>query len=278
MDYFALALLTGTLVGLLSGLVGVLVLLRQRAFYTVALTHATFPGGVFAAAVGINIVVGASIFSLLLVALMAGLSRVPRQGKQVAAGIILSFGYALGMLFASLNRGQSVRVDSYLTGSILAMNPTNVWLLGGALVVVLGVYTLFGKQLLFSSFDARGFRAAGFREGAWDFVALALITLTVVVAMPAIGSILAIAMIAAPAAAARLLTKRIGWMLALSCAFGVTAAVVGLHVSRSLSFAAGGSMALTAVAIFVIALLAKGAVERFAQGVSQRASATGMVG
>ena len=278
MDYFSLALLTGALVGLLSGLVGVLVLLRQRAFYTVALTHATFPGGVFAAVVGLNIVVGASIFSLLLVALMAALSRVPRQGRQVAAGIIRSFGYALGMLFASLNRGQSVRVDSYLTGSILAMNPTNVWLLGSALALVAAVYALFGKELLFSSFDARGFRAAGFREGTWDLVARALITLTVVVAMPAIGSILAIAMIAAPAAAARLLTKRIGWMLTLSCVFGVTAAVVGLQVSRSLSFAAGGSMALTAVAIFVVALLAKGITGRFAQGVSRRASAPGMVG
>ena len=67
-------------------------------------------------------------------------------------------------------------------------------------------------------------------------------------------------------------------MLTLSCIFGVTAAVVGLQVSRSLSFAAGGSMALTAVAIFVVALLAKGISGRFAQGVSRRASAPGMVG
>lgn len=255
-DYFAQALLAGAVVGALCGLVGVLVLLRRRAFFTMALTHATFPGGVAAAILGVNVVLGAGVMGLALVGLMAWLSTIRRQGRQVAAGVILSFGYALGMVLMSLAPGLTTKVDAFLTGSILSIPPENLLLLEILLGLVVAAYLAFGKELLFSSFDRRGFQAAGYAEGATDLAVLAIIAGTVVAAMPAIGSILAIAMIAAPAAAARLLTRRIGRMLALSVAFGVGAALLGLWASRALDLAAGGAMALAATAIYLLALAA----------------------
>lgn len=266
MTLFANALLAGVLVGLLSGLVGTLVVLRRRAFFTVALTHATFPGGVVAAVLGVNIVIGAAGMGVLLVALMLALGRIRRQGAQVAAGIVLSFGYALGMLLHTLNPQLPTKVESYLTGSILGLSGTNLALIAGMLVVALAVLALFWKPLLFSSFDRPGFVAAGYREGRAEVISLLLITATVVVTMPAIGSILAIAMIAAPAAAARALTSNVAWMLPLACLLGAGAAVAGLYASLWFDLAAGGAIALAAAAVFILATLARAVRERFVRG------------
>ena len=254
LDWFSWALLAGALIGVLSGLVGVLVVLRRRAFFTVALTHATFPGGVVAAVVGVNIVFGAGVFAVALVALMVWLTRIRRQGTQVAAGVILSLGYALGMLLISVNPQLPVKVDSFLAGNILAIPAENVAYVAVALVVVVLTYLGVGKELLYSTFDRRGFVSAGYRESLADAAALGLITLTVVVVMPAIGSILAIALLAAPAAAARLLTRHLGRMLVLACLLGAGSAVGGLLVSRHLGLAAGGAIAIVAAAVFVIVL------------------------
>lgn len=254
MTVFGTALLAGILVGALAGLVGTIVVLRQRAFFTVALTHATFPGGVAAALLGLNIVFGAAIMGLGLVALMLVLGRIRRQGRQVAAGIVLSFGYALGTFLHSLNPQLQTKVDSFLTGQILGISPTNVGIIAGMLVVALVVIAVFWKEMLFSTFDRVGFEAAGFREGRIEVLTLLLITGTVVATMPAIGSILAIAMIAAPAAAARLVTRRILLIVPLAMGLGIAAAVLGLYASLWFNIAAGGSMALAATLMFVLAL------------------------
>lgn len=252
MTLFQTALMAAVLVGLLCGLVGCLVVLRRRAFFTVALTHATFPGGVVAAVLGVNIVVGAGVMGVGLVALMVALGRIYRQGKQVASGIVLSFGYALGVFLHALNPQLPVKVESYLTGSILAIPPENIAIIGIVLLIVLLAFALWWKELLFSSFDRGGFVASGYREWRTEVLVLLLITFTVVSTMPAIGSILAISMIAAPAAAARFLTRRIQRLVPLACALGVGSAVLGLYFSRWFNLAAGGAMALTATAVFLL--------------------------
>lgn len=273
MSLFAQALVAGVVIGLLSGLVGTVVVLRRRAFFTVALTHATFPGGVVAAVLGVNIVIGAAAMGLLLVALMLALGRIRRQGRQVAAGIVLAFGYALGMFLHTLNPQLPTKVESYLTGSILGLSTANFWLIVATLVVTAAVLLLLWKELLFSSFDRPGFVAAGYRESRAEVISLLLITTAVVVTMPAIGSILAIAMLAAPAAAARALTRNVAWMVPLACLLGALAAVVGLTVSLWFDLAAGGAIALAAAAIFVLARAVGAAREAIVRGAAVRVGA-----
>lgn len=260
MTIFASALVAGILLGLLCGLVGSLVVLRQRAFFTVALTHATFPGGVLAAILGVHIVLGAFVMGLGLVGFMLLLGRIRRQGRQVAAGIVLSFGYALGTFVHSLVPGLQTRVESFLTGSIIGISAASIALIAGMLAAALAAVAVWWKQLLYSTFDRDGFVASGGSEMRMEALTLMLIVGTVVTTMPAIGSILAIAMIAAPAAAAKLLVRRIEWMVPLACVFGVGSAVLGLYGSQWFAFAAGGSMALAATAVFLLALVVRAVV------------------
>lgn len=255
MGYFEQALLAAVLIGALSGLVGTLVVLRQRTFFAQALTHATFPGAVGAAMLGVSIPLGAMVASVVIVGIMTMIGRVKRQGNQVASGILLTAGFALGVLLQGLNPSLPVKVDSYLVGSILTVTDRDVTLVAVVLAFAVLAIVAFGKQIMFSTFDVNGFRAAGYREWPIELLTLVLITATVVTAMPAVGAILAIALIAAPAAAARLVSRTTTQMFVIAPVLGAVSGLVGVLLSRSLDVAAGPTIALTATGLFMLALV-----------------------
>ncbi|MCU1442386.1 MAG: manganese transporter permease [Cryobacterium sp.] len=254
MGYFEKALLAAVVIGALSGLVGTLVVLRRRTFFAQALTHATFPGAVAAAILGVSIPLGAAVASVVIVGIMTGIGRVKRQGSQVASGIVLTAGFALGVLFQALNPSLPVHVESFLVGSILTVATGDIVLAGIVLVVAAAALILVGKEILFSTFDGNGYRAAGYKEWPIELLVLSLITATVVTAMPAVGAILAIALIAAPAAAARLIARTTGQIFMLAPAIGAASGIVGVLLSRAADVAAGPAISLTAAAFFLVAL------------------------
>ncbi|GAB3123132.1 metal ABC transporter permease [Glaciibacter psychrotolerans] len=254
MGYFEKALLAAVLIGALSGLVGTLVVLRQRTFFAQALTHATFPGAVAAAMLGISIPLGAALASVAIVGIMTLIGRTNRQGSQVASGIVLTAGFALGVLLQTLNPSLPVQVDSFLIGSILTVSTGDILLVGSVLVVSTAAIVFLGKEILFSTFDRGGFRAAGYREWPIELLVLALITATVVTAMPAVGAILAIALIAAPAAAARIVARTTRQIFVIAPIVGATSGLSGVLLSRGLDVAAGPAIALVAAGFFLVAL------------------------
>ena len=254
MSYFALAALELTLLGLLSGIAGTLIVLRRRSFFAVALSHATFPGGVVFAIAGYNLLIGQALFAVVLVLLMTALARVPGQGRQVASGIVLAFGFALGTLLASLNAGLGVPVEALLVGSPLAVTTTDLLVTAAVLVAALAVAAVFRRRILFHTFDPAGFAATGYRAWPTELAVTAIITTAVVVAMPAVGAILGVAVLIGPAAAARVLAPRTTWIPPLAAAFGIAGGLVGLWLSREFAVAAGGAIGLTMAGLFLLAL------------------------
>lgn len=254
MGYFESAMIAAVVIGATSGLVGTLVVLQRRVFFAQALTHATFPGAVAAALVGFSIPLGAALASVAIVAVMALISRVRRQGGQVAAGIVLTAGFAVGALLQALNPEVPVHLESFLVGSILSVSTGDIALSAGVLVVSVLALAVFGKELVFQTFDPRGFAAAGYRTWPFELASLALITATVVTAMPAVGAILAIALIAAPAAAARVIAPTVRAMFLIAPLLGAAAGVLGVVLSRLVDVAAGPTIALIAASFFLVAL------------------------
>lgn len=168
MSYFALAALELTLLGLLSGLAGTLIVLRRRSFFAVALSHATFPGGVVFAVLGWNLLLGQALFALLLVLVMTLLSRIPGQGRQVASGVVLSLGFALGTLLASLNPGLGVPVEALLVGSPLGVTVGDVTAAGTVLLLAGAVLAMTRRRILFHTFDPVGSRPQASGPGRWS--------------------------------------------------------------------------------------------------------------
>ncbi len=104
------------------------------------------------------------------------------------------------------------------------------------------------KELLYATFDPLGAAASGLRVGLLDYLFLALIALTIVVSLQAVGIILVVAMLVTPAATAQLLTQRFGRLIAIAIAIGVACPIVGLYLSFWLDTASGATIVLVETA------------------------------
>ncbi|RKR91736.1 ABC-type Mn2+/Zn2+ transport system permease subunit [Micromonospora pisi] len=257
-DVFHRALVAAMLVGLLAALVGVQVVLRRLSFFTMAMSHATFPGVVAASIIGINIYLGGALAGLLVAIAVAALSRVRGQDAAAATGVILSAGFALGVGLVATQNGFSRDLSSFLVGSILTVSTGDLVVIAAVLCLVGLASTLGARQLLFVGFDRVGARAAGLRPGLVDLVLLVGIELVIVAVVPVVGTILTLALVVAPAAAGRAWSDRIGVITGLAMFFGAVSGVAGLLVSSAYDVAAGASITLVATAILLLSLVGGG--------------------
>jgi ABC-type Mn2+/Zn2+ transport system permease subunit len=260
--YARRALIEALLVGALCGLVGVHVVLRRLSFFTMAMTHATFPGVVLAALVGVDLLLGSGLFGVLVVLGVSWLTTRPRSDSAAAVGVVLSAGFALGVALLSAQAGFTRDLSAYLVGSIVTVQAGDLIKTALVLAAVTLMLALVGKELVFGAFDRGGMVAAGYPAGRLDLLLLLVVELTVVTSVPAVGTIQAVALIVAPAAAARLWSDRIGPTTALAVLLGMASGVVGLAVSQAYEVAAGAAIVLAACGFFVLSVVVAPVVRR----------------
>ena len=266
--YIRRALIEILIVGTLCGVVGVQVVLRRLSFLTMAMTHATFPGVVLASLAGVNLVLGAGLFGVVLVLVVAALvgarggpasaaGRAAGDGRDGSnvTGVVLSAGFALGVGLMSAQDGSSRDLAAFLVGSILTVQEGDLVVSAVTAAAVLLVLTALRRELLLGAFDPTALAAGGYPARVLDLVLLLAIEATVVTSLPAVGTILAVALIVGPAATARLWCSGIGSMTAAAVGIGVTAPVVGLAISEQWNVAAGGAIVLTITAVFMLSLV-----------------------
>ncbi|ASW54338.1 metal ABC transporter permease [Plantactinospora sp. KBS50] len=243
------------LAGALAGLIGVQVVLRRLSFFTMALTHATFPGVVAASIIGLDILLGGAVTGGIIALGVAALSRRRGQNAAGATGVLLSAGFALGAGLVATQSGFTRDLSSFLVGSILTVGTEDLVITAAVLVLVAAVLLFCARPLTYTGFDRAGARAAGYSTGVWDVVLLLTIEVVVVTVVPAVGTILALALIVAPAAAARPWSSRLSVMSGLAVALGAASGLGGLYLSTRWNIAAGASITLTATALLALSLL-----------------------
>ena len=253
--YARRALIEVLLVGVLCGVVGVHVVLRRLSFFTMSMTHATFPGLVLAALLGLNLYLGAGAFGVLLVLAVAWLWSRPGADESSVVGVVLSAGFALGVVLLSAQSGFTKDLTAYLVGSVLTVQPADLAVTAGVGVVVLGLLAALRKELVFGAFDRTGLRALGYPARLLDVLLLLAIEATVVSAVPAVGVILSVALIVAPAATARLWTDRLATMTAVAAGVAVASGVAGLAISQQTRVSAGAAIVLVACGLFAVSWL-----------------------
>lgn len=249
------ALIEVLIIGALTGVVGSLVVLRGLAFIGDALIHSVFPGLIIAALIGVHILIGAFVAGALTALMIGLLSRRQQIGHEAAIGVVFAAFFALGIVLAS--KQASIRQDlmSYLFGNILGVSRNDV-LVSAVIAVIIGIVTiLLLKEFILVAFDAQLAAALGYRVLVLDLLLLLLVTATVVISIQAVGNLLMLALLVTPAATARLLTDRLGRMIAASMAISMASGALGLLLSYHFDTAGGGTIALTATAIFLLALI-----------------------
>jgi len=249
------ALVEAVLVGALCGVVGVHVLLRRLPFFAMAMGHATFPGVVLASIAGIDLLLGAGLFGLAVVLAVALFGSTRRVDPTSATGVVLAGAFALGVLLVSTRSGFSRDLAAYLTGSIVTVRPGDLVVTAAVAAAVLAALAALHKELLLGAFDPTTLAALGYPAVALDVAFLVLLELVVVACVPAVGTILPVALLTAPAAAARLWTDRLGVSMAVGGALGAASGAAGLLLSAAWRIAAGPAIVLVAAAAFAASLL-----------------------
>lgn len=252
---FRRAMLEAVLVGVLAGVVGVHVSLRRLPFFVTAMSHATFPGVVLASVLGFSLFVGGAVFGLAVVAviLVFGARRV--LDDTAVIGVVLAGSFALGVLILSTKASSSKDLSAFLVGSVLTVTTADVLTTVAVGVAVVGVLTLTHKELVLGAFDRTQAQSLGYSTTLLDGLVLVVVTVTLVTAIPAVGTLLAIALLTVPAITARLWAERLSTTMVLSAAIGGASGALGLCAAAVWSIAAGGAIALAAGGFFVVSLL-----------------------
>ena len=253
--FFVRALIAASLVGTVCAVVGTFVVLKGLAFIGDAVSHAAFPGVVAAYIVQGPILVGAGIAAVLTALAIGFVTRRAGIRGDTAIGVLFAGAFALGVFMFSTIEGYVGDLFGFLFGSLLLTGVDDLAALAILGAIVLASIAWCWKELLFATFDPQGAAASGVRVEALEYLFLALVALTIVVSLQAVGIILVVAMLVTPAATGQLLTVRFGTLVVLAVAIGIGSSVVGLYVSYWLDVASGATIVLVQTALFLVALV-----------------------
>ncbi|XOQ37850.1 MAG: Membrane protein [Lactococcus sp.] len=253
-NFLQAALITSILVGVMSGVIGSFIILRGLSLMGDAISHAVLPGVAVAYMLGINLLLGASIFGILAAMLIGYVASHSKLKNDTAIGIVFSAFYALGFVLISLAESSS-NLHHILFGNVLAVSDRDLITTTCVLIAVILFIVIFYKELLITSFDETFARTYGVRTQMVHYALMLMLTLVTVSSLQTVGIILVVAMLITPAATAFLWTNKLHWMLVDSAIFGALASLIGLFLSYTLNWSSGPAIVLVAAFIFGVSFI-----------------------
>jgi manganese/zinc/iron transport system permease protein len=270
---------TGVLICLACALPGTFLMLNRQSMLGDGISHAVLPGLAIAFLVTgsrgvVPMVVGAVVAGLLTALLTQVVQRFGQVESGAALGVVFCGLFATGLILIRVASDHvDLDADCVLYGSIetavvdVGSVPRVVWISGGLLLGNALLTVLFFKELRLAAFDPALATTLGFHADLMRLGLSIVVSITTVLAFESVGSILVIAMLVVPAAAASLLTRRLHWLLGLALAVAAVSAVVG-HLAAVLlpgvigrwvgkpglnATSSAAMMAVTAGLLFVLA-------------------------
>jgi manganese/iron transport system permease protein len=252
----ARALAELVLLAVICGPVSVFVFVRRLSFVSDALTHTVFPGVVVGFIAGglDGVFVGALVAGVVTALALTLLTRRGALSDDASTAVLLTAMFALGVVLVSRRSSYTTDLTSFLFGRILTVTPGQLAETAVLAVVILALLALGARAFLFRAFDPGGAAAAGFRVSWLDLWLNVIVALVVVAAVRAVGTVLVIALLIVPAAAARLVTDRLAIMAVLGGALTAGAGYLGLLISWTASIDYG--LRLTSASAVVLVLVA----------------------
>ncbi|MDP2711704.1 MAG: metal ABC transporter permease [Solirubrobacteraceae bacterium] len=250
------ALLATLLLAVAAGLLGVWIVLRRLAFFAHAVGTATFPGLVVAGPWGLAPPVAALGAGLGFAGLLSRMTRRGTTSADAATGLLLTAALALGAILASDVYRSGAGVDRLLFGTLLGLSDGDLALAAAAAAAAVLATAAMARTWLATGFDPAGARALGVSAARGDWLLLALLAMTVVAVLPAVGALLVSTLLVVPAATARLLTSSLATLLGAAVAIAALEGVGGLLLAYHLDLPPGPAIAVIGGAGFALAALA----------------------
>jgi zinc/manganese transport system permease protein len=259
-DFVLRALLGGALVAVVCGVVGTWVVIRGMAFLGEAIGHGMLPGVALATVVGAPVMLGGAVSAVAMSALVGLLQRRGRLSYDTSIGLLFVAMLSVGVIIVSHSRSYATDATAILFGDILAIDRADLAALLAAAAVAVVVTATLHRSFVATAFDTRIAATLGLRPQLAQLALVALVTLAVVASYQAVGSLLVVGLLLAPAVAAGPWTTSIPARMVVAVGFGWLAVLGGLLCSWHADTAAGASIAATAIALAAVSSLASQAV------------------
>ena len=264
-----------SLVAIACAIPGTFLVLRKMAMISDAISHSILPGLVigFFITQDLNdplLILLAAITGVLTVVLVEKIQQTKLVKEDTAIGLVFPALFSLGViLIAKYANDVHLDIDAVLLGELafapfdrlyygtVDLGPKSMWVIGTILLVTITLLFAFYKELKMTTFDAGLAASLGFSPAIIHYGLMSVASITTVGAFDAVGTILVVALMIAPAASAYLLTTNLTKMIVLACSFGVFSAIAGYWTAHYLDASIAGSIAsLLGVIFFIVYLFA----------------------
>ncbi|QUJ76321.1 metal ABC transporter permease [Sulfitobacter albidus] len=219
-----------------------------------AISHAVLPGVVLAYLLGLPLVIGAFAAGMTCALATGFLAENSRVKQDTVMGIVFSgmFGFGI-VLYTKITT--AVHLDHILFGNMLGVGPQDLWTTGIIAVIVAGCLILKRRDLMLHAFDPVQAQAVGLRVGVLHYGLLALISLTIVATLSAVGIVLSIGLLIAPGAIAFLFTRQFSHMLPVAVLVTLVSGFLGVYASFFLDSAPAPTIILILTIIFIVGFI-----------------------
>ncbi len=248
------ALAAGLLAAIGCGLIGPFVVVRRISSLTGAIAHAVLGGMGIALYLGQSPLAGAVVAAVAAALLIGWIGLVRKEREDALIGAIWATGMALGVVFIAKTPGYDTELLSYLFGSILMVDGSQLQGMLALDAVIGATVALLYRPLVAVSFDEEMARLRGLPVVALQLLLLVLVSLTVVLLIRVAGLVLVLALLTLPSAAAGHWARSLGGMMGVATLFGAVASGGGLWISFQPDLPAGATIVLTAAGLFLASL------------------------
>lgn len=265
--------LIAAVVAMACAIPGVFLVLRKMALISDAISHSILPGIVigFFITQDLNsplLILLAAFTGVITVVLVEYIQKTGLVKEDTAIGLVFPMLFSIGVILIAKNASDvHLDIDAVLLGELAFapfdrveiggtdIGPKSLWVMGSILITIIVLLFLFFKELKVSTFDAGLAASMGISPVFMHYGLMSVSSITIVGAFDAVGAILVIALMIAPAAAAYLLTTDLKKMIGLSLFFGVLSAIAGYWFAHWLDASIAGSIATTLGLIFLLVYL-----------------------
>jgi len=251
------ALLTGVMVSITCSIIGLFLVLKRYSLFGDALSHVAFGG--IALGFFLNIYPIWTAFAVS-VSTALGITKLRKSTKisgDAAIAVLLSSGFAMGVLLISASHGFTIDLFSFLFGSILLTSAQDTLIILAVSCGVIVTLVVIRKPLIHFTFDEEQAKVHGIPIEKLNYLFVALAAVTVIATMRLVGILLISALIVLPNITSIMMGKGFKKTILISISISVTAVIAGITTSYYFNLAPAGTIVMLMVAMFVGTLIAK---------------------
>lgn len=267
-EFMQNALLAGLLASVICGIIGTLVVVNRIVFLSGGIAHAAFGGIGLAFFFGWHYMIGTIGFSLMAAFIMAAITLKAKHRADTIVGVIWAIGMATGIILLDLTPGYNVDLMSYLFGSILTVPDSDIWMMLGVGLAIVGIVVYFYNDYLALSYDEEFAQIRGVHVKSLYFLMIAMLAVGIVMIIQVVGLILVIALLTIPPYIAEKYSTSLIKMMVLSSILSMIFTITGLWLSYAFDLTSGA----TIIAVAGIGFLVSLALERIRPKASAKSS------